>query len=173
MLKKLDHKTLEKSAVIFIIAIISIFALYYFVYKIDWGGYYKNKTTSQVQNISVMNETCIQCHGEVIGFSPFHNPQQIGCASCHLGNKLEKNKDAAHEGMILIPGNNKDAKQTCGQANCHPGIAERIDSSLMSTMSGIISVNKYAFEEIDSPTGKFNIEEIGKSASEFHHRVLY
>ncbi len=132
----------------------------------------KIKVHINIQNISVINESCIQCHGEVTGFSHFHNPQQIGCASCHLGNKLEKNKEAAHAGMILIPGNNKDAKQTCGQTNCHPGIAERIDSSLMSTMSGIVSVNKYAFEEIDSPTGKYHIEKIGQSASESHLRNL-
>ena len=172
MLKKLDHKILEKLSIILIITISSVLALYFFVYEIDWEGYYKNKNTSQFQNISVINETCIQCHGEVTGFSPFHNPQKIGCASCHLGNNLEKNKEAAHSGMIRIPGNNKDAKQTCGQTNCHPGIAERIDSSLMSTMSGIISVDKFVFGEIESPGGKFHIEKIGQTASESHLRNL-
>ena len=172
MHRKLEHKTLEKVTIFFIIITISILGLYYFVYKIDWNGYYKNRSSAQFQNISVINESCIQCHGTVTGFSPFHNPQKIGCASCHLGNKSSKIKNEAHLGMVLIPGNSNDAKQTCGQTNCHPGIAERIDSSLMSTMNGIISVNKYAFGEIESPTGKYHIEKIGQTASESHLRNL-
>ena len=74
--------------------------------------------------------------------------------------------------MVLIPGNSINSKQTCGQTSCHPGISERIDSSLMSTMSGVISVDKFAFEEINSPTGKFHIEKIGRSASDTHLRNL-
>lgn len=62
--------------------------------------------------------------------------------------------------MIKIPGNLENAKQTCGKVNCHPGISERVDSSLMSTMSGIISVNKFAFDEIKNPNGKFHIEKL-------------
>ena len=170
--KKLNHKNLEKSAIALILAIFSAIAIYYFVFQIDWINLYKNSSSNQFQNLSVLNESCLQCHGDVKGFSQFHDPQNIGCSSCHLGNKLEKNKKEAHLGMILIPGNIKDSKQTCGQANCHPGISERVDSSLMSTMSGIISVNKFAFDEIDSPTGKYHIEKIGQSASESHLRNL-
>lgn len=170
--KKLNHKILEKSAIAIILAVISVFAIYFFVFKIDWVNIYKEKDLHQFQNKLTLNESCIQCHGNVQGFSEFHNPKNIGCASCHLGNKLAKEKDDAHKGMILIPGNVSDAKQTCGQVNCHPGIAERIDSSLMSTMSGIISVDKYAFDEIESPTGKYHIKEIGYSASESHLRNL-
>ncbi|MFZ1289934.1 MAG: hypothetical protein WAR79_07580 [Melioribacteraceae bacterium] len=169
-MNNLNHKSLEKiSLIIFGISLL-LFAIYYFAIEIDWVKFYQNRNESK--NISAISESCIQCHGEVKGFSKFHNPQKIGCSSCHLGNKSEKDKILAHAGMIKIPGNLITAKQTCGNTNCHPGIAERVDSSLMSTMSGIISVNKFVFDEIKNPTGKFHIEEIGFSASESHLRNL-
>jgi hypothetical protein len=168
----LNHKSLEKTAILFFLGVVSIIAVYFFVFEIDWVDVYSKQDLGNIKNISALSESCIQCHGEVIGFSTFHNPQKIGCASCHLGNTLVKTKNEAHNGMILIPGNSGDAKLTCGQANCHPGISERIDSSLMSTMSGIVSVDKYMFDEIELPTGKYHIEKIGNSASESHLRNL-
>ena len=171
-MENLNHKSLEKIALIIGLFILFFALIYFFVFKIDWVEFYSSQSNNETKNLAVLSESCIQCHGEVEGFSQFHNPQKIGCASCHLGNKLSKNKNQAHIGMVLIPGNSKDAKLTCGQTNCHPGIPERVDSSLMSTMSGIISVNKFAFEEIENPTGKFHIEEIGFSASESHLRNL-
>ncbi|MCB0743102.1 MAG: hypothetical protein KDC67_04300, partial [Ignavibacteriae bacterium] len=168
----LHHKSLEKLTLVILLIGLFVIAIYFFVFKIDWIGVYSNQNIDNYKNLSVLTETCVQCHGEVKGFSPFHNPQKIGCASCHLGNKLAKNKNEAHTGMVLIPGNSINSKQTCGQTSCHPGISERIDSSLMSTMSGVISVDKFAFEEINSPTGKFHIETIGRSASDTHLRNL-
>ncbi|MCP5064022.1 MAG: hypothetical protein GY936_16390 [Ignavibacteriae bacterium] len=117
-------------------------------------------------------ESCIQCHGEVEGFSPAHSPKRNGCASCHLGDVNTNDKNLAHIGMVLIPGNLSTSKQTCGQINCHPGISERVESSLMSSMSGVISVDKYVFEEIDKPVGKFHIKELGNSAADTHLKNL-
>jgi hypothetical protein len=171
-LEKLNHKILEKIALSAALLIILSIIIYYFVYEINWVELYSNQSKYSYINPAIKNQNCIQCHGDVKGFSQFHNPQLIGCASCHLGNTQTKNKDEAHAGMILIPGNSSDSKQTCGQSNCHPGISERIDSSLMSTMSGIISVNKFAFDEIDEPVGKYHIEKIGRTASESHLRNL-
>ncbi|MBK8943867.1 MAG: hypothetical protein IPM32_01230 [Ignavibacteriae bacterium] len=130
------------------------------------------QTKNAIKNISALSESCVHCHGDVKGFSEFHNPQKIGCSSCHLGNVKEKDKNLAHAGMIKIPGNLENAKQTCGKVNCHPGISERVDSSLMSTMSGIISVNKFAFDEIKNLNGKYHIEKIKNSAAESHLRNL-
>ncbi|MCB9209116.1 MAG: hypothetical protein H6609_07015, partial [Ignavibacteriales bacterium] len=170
MNSKLNHKTLEKIILIIIGSLSILFAIYYFAFKIDWVNLYQKQTGTK--SLSAISESCIQCHGEVQGFSKFHNPMQIGCSSCHLGDKNSKEKNAAHKGVIKIPGNLADAKQTCGQTNCHPGIAERVDSSLMSTMSGVISVDKFAFEEIEKPSGKFHIKNIKYSASESHLRNL-
>ncbi len=171
-LKNLHHTHLEKTFLYFFGVTVFVALLYYFVFEIDWVQFYKNQNLAGQKSLTALSESCLQCHGNVQGFSTFHNPQLIGCSSCHLGNPLEKNKDEAHKGMVLIPGNLSNAKQTCGQNNCHPGIAERVDSSLMTTMSGVISVDKYAFEEIEKPNGKYHIEKIGHTASESHLRNL-
>ncbi len=60
-------------------------------------------------------------------------------------------KNFAHKGMIIIPGNLSDAERTCGTTNCHPGIPQRINNSLMNTMSGAVSVNRFAFDELKKP----------------------
>ena len=98
---------------------------------------------------------CVDCHDEMTGFEPSHSPNVVGCNACHLGNPNTTNKVFAHQNMVLIPGNLSDAKRTCGVTGCHPGIPERIEISLMNTMSGVISVNRFAFEEIDNPSGLF------------------
>ena len=66
----------------------------------------------------VEKESCLQCHQNTKGYSKYHNPEFIGCASCHLGNIASNDKDESHKGMVLIPGNLSDAKETCGK--CHP-----------------------------------------------------
>jgi len=124
------------------------------------------------KNIPVKEESCLQCHSEVKGFTASHNPNKIGCAPCHLGDVNSDEKDKAHKGMILIPGNLSNAKQTCGTSNCHPGIAERVDSSVMSTMRGVIAVDKYVFDEIPKPDGKFHVEKLGKSPADSHLKHL-
>ena len=101
----LHHKSLEKLTLVILLIGLFVIAIYFFVFKIDWIGVYSNQNIDNYKNLSVLTETCVQCHGEVKGFSPFHNPQKIGCASCHLGNKIAKNKNEAHTGMVLIPGN--------------------------------------------------------------------
>ena len=168
----MNHRIVEKAVIISIAALIFIGVLYYFIYHIDWVDLYISKDRNEFIELNVLNESCTKCHGEVKGFSKFHNPEKIGCASCHLGNRQAKSKNEAHDGMVLIPGNLNDSKLTCGQTNCHPGISERVDSSLMTTMSGVVSVNKFAFEEIESPSGKYNIKDIGFTASESHLRNL-
>ncbi len=121
---------------------------------------------------TVKNEKCSACHTNVTGFSESHNPKNIGCSSCHLGNPSALEKEAAHKNMILIPGNLQNAKETCGTVNCHPGIAERVDNSVMSTMSGVVSVNKFVFDEIIEPAGNFHVEKLGDSPAETHLKNL-
>jgi hypothetical protein len=117
-------------------------------------------------------EGCLYCHNDVKGFTASHNPQAIGCASCHLGNPFTLDKNNAHRGMILLPGNLETANLTCGNTKCHPQMIERVNNSLMSTMSGIVSVNKFVFDEANSPDGLYNIKEIKHSAAESHLRNL-
>uniref|UniRef100_A0A7V3E7C7 DUF4405 domain-containing protein n=1 Tax=Ignavibacterium album TaxID=591197 RepID=A0A7V3E7C7_9BACT len=116
-------------------------------------------------------EGCIVCH-QMNGFESSHNPEAIGCYSCHRGNAFTLNKSAAHSGMILIPGNLDDAHLTCGTAQCHSDIVPRVNNSIMSTLSGIVSVNRFVFDESDSPTMLNHIRDIKHSNADSHLRNL-
>jgi hypothetical protein len=115
-------------------------------------------------------ESCFQCHQNTKGYSEYHNPKYIGCASCHLGNTNSNDKNEAHTGMILIPGNLSDAKVTCGK--CHPSELHKVEQSLMTTNSGIVAVDKFVFGEADSLNYHYHIKDLGYSASDKHLRDL-
>lgn len=115
---------------------------------------------------------CLECHDEMNGFEEAHSPEKVGCDACHLGNPNTINKDLAHKEMILIPGNLSDAQKTCGVVGCHPGIPERNNNSIMNTMSGVISVNRFAFDELEKPEGHFNVKELTQSNADNHNRNL-
>ncbi len=116
------------------------------------------------------NEGCQYCHEGMTGFSPSHNPEAIGCVACHLGNSFSINKESAHSGMIKIPGNLETAHLSCGTAQCHTGISERVDKSIMNTMSGIVTVDRFVLVKrrlINSQTLIY-----GTSAADTHLRNL-
>jgi len=116
------------------------------------------------------SESCFACHKMTKGFSNYHNPELIGCASCHLGNIEAFDKEEAHRGMILIPGNLSDAKETCG--TCHPNELNKINKSLMTTNSGLVAVDKFIFGEADSPDYHYHIKVIKTSPADKHIRDL-
>ena len=125
----------------------------------------------QYTNIQVAKEeSCLQCHQNTSGFSNYHNPELIGCSSCHLGNILSSDKDEAHKNMVLIPGNLSDAKETCGK--CHIEELKRINNSLMTTNSGLVAVDKFVFGEADHPNYHYHIKDIKNSPSDKHIRDL-
>lgn len=111
---------------------------------------------------------CISCHKQVTGLSKGHI--NIGCTSCHLGNSVAKQKEEAHEGIILIPGNVVNMDQTCGV--CHKEAVQNIRASMMTTNSGIVSVDKYIFGERTSPDIPAHMALIGHSAADEHLRNL-
>ena len=121
-------------------------------------------------------EGCISCHNQTTGFSPAHDPSSIGCSSCHLGNAFTTDKKEAHRGMVLIPGNLADAGRTCGTADCHPDIADRIQNTLMSSLSGMLAVDKFVFDETKDPDKVFHINDLQKkkhlTAAETHLKNL-
>lgn len=127
------------------------------------------KMTSEILG---REEGCMNCHAAVEGFAPAHDPQNIGCSPCHRGDPRALEADLAHTGMILVPGNLETVYQTCGTANCHYDIAQRVDKSLMTTMAGIISVDRFAFGEQDSLDGDFHIQHLGFSPADSHLRHL-
>ena len=128
-------------------------------------------TENYYTNIEVGNtESCLQCHQNTTGYSNYHNPELIGCSSCHLGNISASDKTEAHKGMILIPGNLADAEVTCGK--CHIEELKKITNSLMTTNSGLVAVDKFVFGEADSPNYHYHIKDIKNSASDKHIRDL-
>ncbi len=116
-------------------------------------------------------EGCLYCH-TATGFTKSHDISIVGCSGCHLGNSLTLNKKTAHDDMILIPGNLENAKQTCGKVGCHPEQVTRVNNSLMNTMSGIIAVDKWVFDESNDLNIKYNIKNIKDSPADKHLKNL-
>ena len=125
-----------------------------------------NKEANSYQAIAKQN-SCISCHTVMNGFSPAHSPDKISCTACHLGNSASFEKGEAHQKMLLVPGNLSNASETC--AKCHQGIDLRVKNSLMNTMSGIISVDKYVFGENKNLDSIFNIHHLKNNSSADNH----
>ena len=126
-------------------------------------------------NAPVINgrkESCLACHTEIHGFTNSHSAQAIGCVSCHGGNPFATSKGPSHRNMILIPGNLATARQSCGTTQCHPEIAERVPTGLMSTLSGMIGVDRFVFNEQDSPDQLANVDQLESSPADEHLRNL-
>jgi hypothetical protein len=118
-------------------------------------------------------ESCLGCHGNVTGLSGPHAPSSIGCASCHGGDKRSDDKALAHGGMVLVPGNLADAGRTCGQSGCHAGIVPRVERSIMTTMAGVIAVNRAALGEPDPPGAPLpHAQRLGHGVADSHLREL-
>ena len=145
-------------------SVLTAFAFFVTYFIADWF--------SQNYFIKTNFNGCVECHNEMTGFEESHSPDKVGCNACHLGNPNTTNKNIAHKGIILIPGNLSDASRTCGVVGCHPGIPERINNSLMNTMSGVISVNRFTFDELEKPEGHFNVKDLSQSIADNHNRNL-
>jgi hypothetical protein len=91
-------------------------------------------------------ETCTVCHDQVSDPDPSHPVSALGCAACHLGNPYSLNKERAHAGLIINPGDLRSAQQTCGRPECHPQIVPRVKSSIMATNKGILNTLFYHWE---------------------------
>ncbi len=126
-----------------------------------------------VHEILGQSETCLNCHADYAGFAPAHDPKNIGCTPCHLGDPYAVEEKASHEGMVLVPGNLSDVRRTCGTANCHGDIAHRVENSLMASMAGIITVNRFAFGESDTLSAWAHVKDLRKDrAGDTHLRNL-
>ena len=117
-------------------------------------------------------ESCLACHMETHGFTDSHSPEAIGCISCHGGNPFASGKNQSHRNMVLIPGNLSTAKLSCGTTQCHPEITERVPTGLMATLSGMISVDRFVFNEQENPDALTTVHELGNSPADEHLRNL-
>ena len=143
------------------------------IYFLKNGIYFNENSIEEIKYTKIENigeESCLNCHSNTKGYSEYHNPELIGCISCHLGNPNSLDKEDSHKEMVLIPGNLSDAKETCGK--CHPNELSKIEASLMTTNSGLVAVDKYIFGEADSPDYHYHIKDIKYSPADKHIRDL-
>ncbi len=119
-------------------------------------------------------EGCLLCHRGVTGLGNAHRPEAIGCASCHGGDVFTIDKARAHAGMDVIAGNLATAVRDCGQSACHASIVPRVETSVMTTMSGIVSINRAVFGESghDTPNAPAHVQRLGRTAADTHLRQL-
>jgi hypothetical protein len=128
--------------------------------------------TGAVPLINGRREGCMICHDNVKGLGRSHDPAALGCYSCHGGDPFSLDKGLAHKDMVLIPGNLDDARASCGTGKCHPDIPGRVSRSIMATMSGVVTIDRFVFGETDSLSALAHIREIGYSAADQHLRDL-
>ena len=164
----------KKSSNFLLLITAGVILILFFLFKTSIGTEYVNSIQGSESEYVSLNsldqESCLQCHENTKGYSKYHNPEIIGCTSCHLGNKDVAIKEESHEGMVLIPGNLSDAKETCGK--CHQSELSKIENSLMTTNSGLIAVDKYIFGEADTPDDHYHIKNIKNTPAEKHIRDL-
>ncbi len=139
---------------------------------VDFSPGFSSGEVAAAPLINGRKESCIVCHSAVSGLTLSHNPQALGCFACHGGDPLASGKDIAHKNMRLIPGNLSDASMSCGTANCHPEITQRIQTGLMATLSGMISVDRFVFNEQDTPDGLTDIHGLTDTPADEHLKNL-
>jgi len=157
----------SKHVIIFIIVLVlATFLL------LKWMDFNHEPSKNSDAYISIPSETesCKNCHQHSTGFSEFHNPEIIGCVSCHLGNGATEDKAEAHENMVRIPGNLSNAEKTCGK--CHVDELHKITHSLMTTNSGIVAIDKFIFGESGSPDLAYHIKDLQFTGADKHLRDL-
>jgi hypothetical protein len=125
-----------------------------------------------VPMVGGQREGCLVCHQGMTGFVAAHEPGTLGCAACHLGNPFTLNKTLAHAGMTLTPGNLSVGNRTCGASNCHGEVEVRVRGSLMNTMSGVVSVDKFAFGESADLDAHFEVAALKHTLADTHLRGL-
>ncbi len=110
-------------------------------------------------------ERCLVCHqDEAEALAPAHRPPAVGCSDCHAGNPRSFDLDRAHHELELFPGDLATARQRCGRSPCHPDPVRTVELSIMTTMRGIIAVNRFAFGERDHPDDGDRITNLASAA---------
>jgi hypothetical protein len=94
-------------------------------------------------------ERCIFCHKDVSDPDTSHPISAFGCYSCHLGNPFSLNKERGHLTMVKNPSDLSVGHNTCGKADCHPEIVNRVKNSIMATNKGIIKILQNHWEGIE------------------------
>ncbi len=151
-------QTFSKTATTLVFIVCSVLLLCYLVYR--------EHNTKRPDQISVTTagfvEMCLSCHKDE-KLDPAHDSQVIGCSPCHLGDPLSVDKDKAHSGIVLNPGDLRVAHKTCGIEGCHPADIAKVKNSLMATNRGILSTLMYYWGEAPTQNGDYTVEKLLES----------
>ncbi len=128
--------------------------------------FYREEETERPQQLFVTTpgyvEMCLNCHQDV-HLDAAHDSRVVGCSPCHLGDALAIDKDRAHRGMVLNPGDLRVVEKTCGVEGCHPADPHKVKNSLMATNRGILSTLLYYWGERDTQDADITVEQLLKS----------
>lgn len=137
-------------ALILILAVAGV--LVYREYKLERPGQIHITTSGRV-------DMCLQCHTKET-LDPAHDVKVIGCTPCHLGDPLAIDKDQAHKGIVINPGDLRIVEKTCSVEGCHPADAQKVKNSLMATNRGILGTLLYYWGEIDSQDTEMTVKDL-------------
>jgi hypothetical protein len=119
----------------------------------------------------LLQADCLSCHQESSkGLSQYHNQQLVSCDQCHLGNPKTKDKNQAHQGLEIHPGNSSTLQLTCGKSSCHQEISSHFQSNIMNTLKGMVTLTRKVFKE--KPTPLANLHQLKKTGADSYLRKL-
>ena len=124
---------------------------------------YKEMKLERPQEVAVTTsgrvDMCLFCHTKE-KLDPAHDAEVIGCTSCHRGDPLAIEKEKAHTGMFLNPGDLRVVSKTCGVEGCHPSDVKKVVNSLMATNRGILGTLLYYWGESDSQDTELTVKDL-------------
>lgn len=124
---------------------------------------FREHTTKRPEQLAVttagMVEMCLSCHTKE-KLDGAHDALVVGCSPCHMGDALAIDKDKAHAGMVLNPGDLRWAAKTCGVEGCHPADIHKVKNSLMATNRGILATLLYYWGERDHQNADISVEQL-------------
>lgn len=108
-------------------------------------------------------ERCLTCHQGITQISRSHPAEAVGCVVCHGGQGMALTKAEAHRGLLgRNPSALATARISCGGGDavagrCHAGreepaanMVERVERTIMATMTGVITSLRVAWGAQDS-----------------------
>ncbi len=75
----------------------------------------------------------LDCHAGVTGLEAAHAPARRLSRPATAARPAASQAEAAHRGLVRIPGNAADLDRTCGAVGCHPEMPPRLRASIMIT----------------------------------------
>ncbi|MGW8161429.1 MAG: hypothetical protein ACWGN1_04200 [Desulfobulbales bacterium] len=145
-----------------------ISSLIYLPVIISLIGYlvFREQTTKRPAELAVTTsgfvDMCLSCHTDE-KLDKAHDAKLIGCSPCHLGDAMSIDKETAHKGMVLNPGDLRIVDKTCGIEGCHPADILKIKNSLMATNRGILATLLYYWGEAETQNGDYSVEQLLES----------